>query len=227
MNKSNKILLGVLSFVVVCVVGYALFSDSITVTGTATASGSFDILATCQTGLSNDTLSILAPGENVNADIDQAGYKNDSCEVINEDVKIAVEFEYPTARRYFTINFKNNGTIAASFDLQNGIVDSTTACSKDYNAAENCTPLTGDYAIFNDFYQADMLGIKTSSGKILTSEDEDWSNYVSDEGVVTLNPNDTMIFFLEMHWSSEDEGNNKEYLKTHLDLDFNFSQASN
>ena len=227
MNKSNKILLGVLSFVVVCVIGYALFSETITVTGTATASGSFDILATCQTGLSNDALAILAPGENVNADIDQAGYKNDSCEVINEDVKIAVEFEYPTARRYFTINFKNNDTIAASFDLQNGIVDSTTACSKNYNEAEYCIPLTGDYAIFNNFYQADMLGIKTSSGKILTSEDEDWSNYVSDEGVVTLNPNDTMIFFLEMSWSREDEGNIKEYLKTHLDLDFNFSQASN
>ena len=53
MNKSNKILLGVLSFVVVCVVGYALFSEKITVTGTATASGNFDINYTCQTGLAN------------------------------------------------------------------------------------------------------------------------------------------------------------------------------
>ena len=227
MNKSNKILLGVLAFVVVCVVGYALFNETITVTGTATASGNFDILTTCQTGLSNDTLSILAPDGGANADIDQAGFKNDSCEVVDDDVKIAVEFEYPTARRYFTINFKNNGTIAASFDLQNGIVDSTTACAKNYNEQESCTPLTGDYSIFNEFYQGDLFAIKTALGKILTSDDAEWSKYVNDNEIVTLNPNDTMIFFLEMRWSSEDEGNNKEYLKTHLDLDFNFSQAAN
>ena len=35
MNKNNKILIAVLAFVLVCVVGYALFSENITVTGTA------------------------------------------------------------------------------------------------------------------------------------------------------------------------------------------------
>ena len=50
MNKSNKILLGVLLFVVVCVVGYALFSETITVTGTATASGDFAFESKCFAG---------------------------------------------------------------------------------------------------------------------------------------------------------------------------------
>ena len=35
MNKNNKLLIGMLTFVVVCVVGYALFSENITVTGSA------------------------------------------------------------------------------------------------------------------------------------------------------------------------------------------------
>ena len=59
MNKSNKILLGVLSFVVVCVVGYALFSENITVTGTATAKGSFDITASCNTGASDSLKAVF------------------------------------------------------------------------------------------------------------------------------------------------------------------------
>ena len=43
MNKNNKLLIGMLTFVVVCVVGYALFSENITVTGSATASGDWSI----------------------------------------------------------------------------------------------------------------------------------------------------------------------------------------
>ena len=46
MNKSNKLLIGILAFVVVCVIGYALFSETITVTGTAMAKGNFDIKVT-------------------------------------------------------------------------------------------------------------------------------------------------------------------------------------
>lgn len=56
MNKGNKILLAILSFVVVCVVGYALFGENITVTGTAKAEGTFDIGVSCVTGFSSDFL---------------------------------------------------------------------------------------------------------------------------------------------------------------------------
>ena len=43
MNKKNKILVGCLALLLVLSVGYALFSDTITINGTATAKGSFDI----------------------------------------------------------------------------------------------------------------------------------------------------------------------------------------
>mgnify|MGYP003308183578 CR=1 FL=1 len=43
MNKKNKILVGCLSLLLVLSVGYALFSETITINGTATAKGNFDI----------------------------------------------------------------------------------------------------------------------------------------------------------------------------------------
>ena len=43
MKKTNKILVGCLALLLTLAVGYALFSETITVTGTATAKGSFDV----------------------------------------------------------------------------------------------------------------------------------------------------------------------------------------
>ena len=47
MNKKNKILVGCLALLLVLSVGYALFSETITINGTATAKGNFDIVGTC------------------------------------------------------------------------------------------------------------------------------------------------------------------------------------
>ena len=43
MKKQNIAIIGVIAFVLAIAVGYALFSETITVTGTATAKGSFDV----------------------------------------------------------------------------------------------------------------------------------------------------------------------------------------
>ena len=52
MFKKNKILVGCLALLLVLSVGYALFSETITINGTATAKGNFDMTATCQSGYS-------------------------------------------------------------------------------------------------------------------------------------------------------------------------------
>ena len=82
MNKSNKVLLGVLAFVVVCVVGYALFSETITVTGTATAKGSFDISYTCEileqyggTGVCDTTSGVIKTTSTLNQPTDEVAYE--------------------------------------------------------------------------------------------------------------------------------------------------------
>lgn len=51
MNKRNKILAGCLVLQLALSVGYALFSETITINGKATAKGNFDITATCTPGL--------------------------------------------------------------------------------------------------------------------------------------------------------------------------------
>ena len=48
MNTRNKILIGCLALLLVLSVGYALFSETITINGTATAKGDFDISYTCE-----------------------------------------------------------------------------------------------------------------------------------------------------------------------------------
>ena len=47
MNNRNKILVGCLALLLALSVGYALFSETITINGTATAKGSFDIGFEC------------------------------------------------------------------------------------------------------------------------------------------------------------------------------------
>ena len=47
-KRKNKILVGCLALLLVMAVGYALFSENITINGTATAKGDFDISYTCE-----------------------------------------------------------------------------------------------------------------------------------------------------------------------------------
>ncbi len=47
MNKQKGIVIGVLAFAVTMMVGYAIFSQNITINGTATAKGDFNISYTC------------------------------------------------------------------------------------------------------------------------------------------------------------------------------------
>ena len=47
-KRKNKILIGCLALLLVMTVGYALFSENITINGTATAKGDFDLSYTCE-----------------------------------------------------------------------------------------------------------------------------------------------------------------------------------
>lgn len=93
-KKSNKILVGCLAFLVTIIIGYAIFSGSVTVTGTATANGSFDMVLTC---------------------VDHSGFGNASgnCVVQGNSVITNSNLTKPGDEYYFTINITNNGTIPA------------------------------------------------------------------------------------------------------------------
>ena len=106
MNKGNKLLLGMLTFVVVCVVGYALFSENINVTGSVTASGDFNFTMTCH------------KGNYYNLDLGtEGGYGTESCTTTNKAITISTELQYPSAYRTYAVDVKNTGNVDAMIKL--------------------------------------------------------------------------------------------------------------
>ena len=101
MNKKKKVIIGVLALALVTIVGYALFSDTLTISGTATAEGNLDMQiisaevtgevgstgATTQVSSDNNTLTITVP-----------------------------KLEYPGAYVDVTYKIKNSGTIPVLYD---------------------------------------------------------------------------------------------------------------
>ena len=64
-KKRNRIFVGCLALLLVMVAGYALFSQNLTINGTAKAQGNFDIAFTCTTVTSEN-----ATAEEVREDVD-------------------------------------------------------------------------------------------------------------------------------------------------------------
>ena len=48
MKKKNMIIIGVIALILAVSVGYALFSDTLTINGTATAKGDFNLSYACE-----------------------------------------------------------------------------------------------------------------------------------------------------------------------------------
>ena len=101
MDKSkNKILVGCLALLLVMAVGYALFSENITINGTATAKGDFEITITealieDEKGSSGATATITDNGKSLKLSIPN--------------------LEYPGAYVKVKYKVKNTGTIPALF----------------------------------------------------------------------------------------------------------------
>ena len=112
MDKTrNKIFVGCLALLLVMVAGYALFSQTLNITGTAKAQGDFSVTPTCQAGIPVNLNSIaqeLIGMEN--------GYYDDSCTVKGDVVTYSTKFKYPGAFRWFTLKVKNTGNMDAIYD---------------------------------------------------------------------------------------------------------------
>ena len=230
MNKSNKILIGVLSFVVVCVVGYALFSETITVTGTATASGDFSFEKKCFAGDSR----------NVYQDLKQGGYGTESCTVNGDTVSISTELLYPSAFRVYTIEIKNTGAIdgmvkvneelfpdqtstlqikSVSLELYN---KSDNALYKTYNYLTDDTP--GDYG---ETFPA-HLALVTKEGQLLITDELLLASgrvyqKSSEEYYLKIKPGDTILQYVFASWD-ESAKQTDYYSKFKFNVELNIEQ---
>ena len=103
MNKKKGIIIGVLAIALVMVVGYALFSDTLTINGTATAQGDFDMQiisaeVTGEVGSTGATAQVNS-GDN------------------NNSLTINIpKLEYPGAYVDVTYKVKNAGSVPALYD---------------------------------------------------------------------------------------------------------------
>ena len=93
MKKQSIAIIAVVALVLGVAVGYALFSETITINGTATAKGDFDMVVTCETGFSTKLGSPSSYGYS-----DDYGYSNDTCSVVDNTVSLSTDFLYPSLK---------------------------------------------------------------------------------------------------------------------------------
>ena len=227
MNKGNKILLGALTFVVVCVVGYALFSESITITGSVTTSGDWQIKTTCTEGASTEAMNAWQQYLDVKSIIKEGGYKNSSCNVIGNKVTMNAELQYPTALRAFTIRYKNAGSIDA-FIRQDGNTPVNNKSIIVYNPDNSVyKEISSGASEFNYYlnqfgkFRNDVLAvIKTASGTFLT--EADWQDRIYEktdktleyEYYLKLEPGDTLEIVSWVIWNKDATLNDGKSAKT-------------
>ena len=104
MNKKRNVIIGVIALLLVISVGYALFSDTLNINGSAKAQGDFKM-------------------EILNASItSEVGSSGATANVINDGKALQINvprLEYPGAYVEVTYKIKNSGTIPAIFDNYN------------------------------------------------------------------------------------------------------------
>ena len=91
-DKKSKVLIGCLALLLVMAVGYALFSETITINGTATAKGDFDLSYTCEKREEGGT---------------------GICTVTDNTITISSTFTKPTDEVVYDITITNTGSIPA------------------------------------------------------------------------------------------------------------------
>ena len=228
-NRTTVII--VLAIFLTLSVGYALFSDTITIEGTATAQGKFDIVATCQLGISDGIEIGFRFAE-------EKGYGNDPsknwCSVNENNITYSVELLHFNSIRYVTTKFTNEGTITAVYDI-NSFSPKYKLCSDGYN---------GDLdGLFNDseckiIDGSDIIlaGFEDEEGQIYSGEqlqqEEILSKFVDLEtGAVTLKPNESIYYvFLNtiLTKGNEDMFNASNFnVIQQVNVSFEFNQKTN
>lgn len=193
MSNKNKILVGCLALLLALSVGYALFSDTITINGTATAKGEFATSMTC--GITDDNQIMYDTGLGSSGEFEGATI---TCE--NSVVTSQVTFTRPGSRMLFYVEVENTGTIPYKLksveDLDTGdIVDvnnPSTSLSKESGGKGVYMSMLPDGLGWNEPDENGYI----EPGYITFVEG--WANYIF-ENIIT--PGGKQIFYIESHWS--------------------------
>ena len=242
MDKTrNKIFVGCLALLLVMVAGYALFSQNLTINGTAKAQGDFSVTATCQSGI---PANLLDAAKYVTVEysqktwVDENGYYDDSCTVKGDTVSFNSSFKWPGARRYFIIKVKNTGSINIEIPpYRDGNLDINGFCLDQNNNGEfesdEC--FNGDKAskfVTNEIENDYIIGLETPDGKlytlldILTMTEEERNNLLLDGKY--LKPGFSCYFIGITGWSADtnDLNGNQFLIKTTFSTKLTYTQQA-
>ena len=145
MKKNKKMIVALLAIVLTLSIGYALFSQTINITGSATASGSFEFTPVCTIGVDSgiipqngtaateaasiiskyNTLMTATSNDLIPTTI--AGSSNNTCTVSGNTVTISTTLAYPGAMSMFTVKITNTGTVSGMFGSDNSLLIAGTS----------------------------------------------------------------------------------------------------
>ena len=230
-SKNSKILAACLAVLLVSSIGYALFSQTLNVTGSAKAQGDFRIISSCQAGIMDDIASKVSYNS-----ADENHYDSDSCtrDLDTQDLTFQVNFTQPGAVRYFTVKFTNNGGTTAGLSLDEGIVPTKFDICFDGNSQSNekngtiensecsdalgidANPLTMFYLSLEDLVFEKENGAKYAYG-------EQGNDFIDENNVVVLEPNES-IYMVIPTGLSQYMNLNPFLIRNELRMHFDFKQ---
>ena len=220
-NKTTVII--VLVVFLTLSVGYALFSDTITIEGTATAQGTFDITATCITNL-DDTQKELVFETGAYYEEEDNGYENESCTVLDDKVTYSVGLKYPTATKTILIKLTNVGNIDAKFNLEDYIINMDEGYSiKAYNSDTN-ELINGNIEYHRSFIRASYMIFQKADGTYILDNDDESEEFfeINDESIyVVLKSNESFYIVMNAVWDSYNFEDNVYYVaKQNVKIDW-------
>ena len=144
MKKKNMIIIGVIALILAVSVGYALFSDTLTINGTATAKGDFNLSYACE--FVDEDIS-WGEGQKTSASTGTG-----SCQVEGNEITTTSKLSKPTDFSIFKVTITNNGSIPAvlkTVDSSNNVASNMTDVG-DVFYLDKTTALVGYYEVHKD-----------------------------------------------------------------------------
>lgn len=236
LKRKSKMLVGVLALFLVMTIGYALFSDTLNINGTAKANGTFDMSMTCQPGLDQKMNTTFA---DLNIDMVENNYKNDFCAVNDDTMSFNAELLMPGSFRAFTTKITNSGTMDAYLNFDTGVEENLKTCfdglkGMPNGAIEDEECITGGFG--SEAHLLGIVGIEPMSygfekadGTILNinSSEEELAEFVSEDGDLILKPGYS-VYLLSAAYMDDRIGTNDGggfFIKSEGTLKLNFTQT--
>ena len=177
-DKKSKILIGCLALLLVMAVGYALFSETITINGTATAKGDFDISYTCE---ASDAI-----GNPTNLG---------TCTIEGNQIITTSNLTKPTDMVGYIVTITNNGSIPAVLKT----VDSSNNVGEDLETAGDAYYLDKTTMLYA-FYQISNAACVPPRGWC-------GGDLETEDAKITLQPGEELELSIAHMWAnSEDFG---------------------